>query len=108
MKRRSKPRMISGRADYGARRAKKVLEELGPAFGCRRRCQTRSWFSFGTGRKKPRSAPGNGWLAVMASTFFNWRDRYSKVNEHNGLVPQDFRLEAWEMRAIIQFHLNNR
>jgi hypothetical protein len=29
------------------------------------------------------------------------------VNEHNGWVPRDFRLEDWEKQAIIGFHLKN-
>jgi transposase InsO family protein/transposase-like protein len=48
-----------------------------------------------------------GWLAVTASKFYDWRERYGKVNEHNGWVPRDFGLEAWEKQAIIDFHLKN-
>ncbi|HLJ91498.1 MAG TPA: IS3 family transposase [Candidatus Angelobacter sp.] len=48
-----------------------------------------------------------GWLAVTASKFYDWRERYGKVNEHNGWVPRDFWLEAWEKQAIIDFHLKN-
>ena len=29
------------------------------------------------------------------------------MNEHNGWVPRDFRLEDWEKQAIIGFHLKN-
>jgi hypothetical protein len=39
--------------------------------------------------------------------FYGWRERYGKVNEHNGWVPRDFWLEEWEKRAIIAFHLKN-
>jgi hypothetical protein len=28
-----------------------------------------------------------GWLDIAASKFYDWRDRYGKVNEHNGWVP---------------------
>ena len=31
----------------------------------------------------------------------------SAVNEHNGWVPRDFWLEAWEKQAIVGFHLKN-
>ena len=48
------------------------------------------------------------WLAVTPSKFYDWRERYGKVNEHNGWVPRDFWLEAWEKQAIIDFHLKNR
>jgi len=34
-----------------------------------------------------------GWLDVAASKFYDWRERYGKVNEHNGWVPRDFWLE---------------
>jgi transposase InsO family protein len=48
-----------------------------------------------------------GWLGVSASKFYDWRERYGRVNEHNGWVPRDFWLEDWEKQAIIAFHLKN-
>jgi hypothetical protein len=47
------------------------------------------------------------WLDITASKFYDWRERYGKVNEHNGWVPRDFWLEQWEKQAIIGFHLKN-
>jgi putative transposase len=47
------------------------------------------------------------WLGVTASKFYDWRQRYGCVNEHNGWVPRDFWLEPWEKEAIIGFHLQN-
>ena len=47
------------------------------------------------------------WLGVTASKFYDWRERYGCVNEHNGWVPRDFWLEPWEKEAIIDFHLKN-
>jgi putative transposase len=47
------------------------------------------------------------WLGVTASKFYNWRERYGRVNGHNGWVPRDFWLEPWEKEAIIGFHLKN-
>jgi putative transposase len=47
------------------------------------------------------------WLDVTASKFYGWRERYGKVNEHNGWVPRDFWLEDWEKQAIIAFHRKN-
>jgi putative transposase len=47
------------------------------------------------------------WLGVTSSKFYNWRERYGKVNEHNGWVPRDFWLEEWEKQAIRNFHLKN-
>jgi hypothetical protein len=48
-----------------------------------------------------------GWLDITASKFYDWRERYGKVNEHNGWVPRDFWLEDWEKQAMIEFHLKN-
>ena len=47
------------------------------------------------------------WLGVRASKFYDWRERYGRVNEHNSWVPRDFWLEPWEKQAIIGFHLKN-
>jgi putative transposase len=47
------------------------------------------------------------WLGVTPSKFYDWRQRYGRVNEHNGWIPRDFWLEMWEKRAIIDFHLKN-
>ena len=44
------------------------------------------------------------WLGVATSKFYSWQTRYGRANEHNGWVPRDFWLEAWEKRAIIEFH----
>jgi transposase InsO family protein len=46
-------------------------------------------------------------LGIRASKFYDWRDRYGQVNEHNGGVPRDFWLEQWEKEAIIDFHWKN-
>ena len=47
------------------------------------------------------------WLGVTASKFYGWRERYGRVNEHNGWIPRDFWLEGWEKEAIIAYHLNH-
>ena len=47
------------------------------------------------------------WLGLSSSKYYNWRSRYGKANEHNGLIPRDFWLEEWEKAAIIQFHEKN-
>jgi len=31
-----------------------------------------------------------GWLGISRSKYYDWRTRYGKVNEHNGLVPREF------------------
>jgi putative transposase len=48
-----------------------------------------------------------GWLGVARGKFFAWRTRYGKANEHNALVPRDHWLEAWERKAIVDFHAQN-
>ncbi len=45
-----------------------------------------------------------GWLGIFTSKFYRWRERYGKVNEHNGWIPRDHWLEDWEKQAIIRFH----
>lgn len=44
------------------------------------------------------------WLGVGGSKFYDWKKRYGKTNEHNGLVPRDWWLEDWEKKAIVDFH----
>jgi putative transposase len=45
-----------------------------------------------------------GWLGLGTSKFHDWKGRYGKVNEHNGMVPRDWWLEDWEKRAIVDYH----
>jgi transposase InsO family protein len=44
-----------------------------------------------------------GWIGITQSKFFDWQNRYGKVNEHNGWIPRDHWLEDWECDAIIDF-----
>jgi putative transposase len=44
------------------------------------------------------------WLGVGTSKFYQWRDRYGRVNEHNAEIPRDFWLEEWEKTAILDYH----
>jgi len=41
---------------------------------------------------------------VPEGTFYNWKHRYGKVNEHNGWIPRDHWLEDWEKRSILDFY----
>jgi putative transposase len=43
------------------------------------------------------------WLGVGRSKFFDWKQRFGKVNEHNARVPRDHWLTGPEKRAIIDF-----
>jgi len=44
------------------------------------------------------------WIGVSRSKFYNWRVRYGKPNEHNGLVPREHWLDDWERTAILEYH----
>ena len=44
------------------------------------------------------------WLSLGTGKFHNWKHRYGKANEHNGLVPRDWWLEDWEKQAILDYH----
>lgn len=45
-----------------------------------------------------------GWLDLQPSKFHQWQQRYGKVNAHNGQVPRDWWLAAWEKQAILDYH----
>ena len=30
------------------------------------------------------------WLSLASGKFYAWKQRYGKVNEHNGWIPRDF------------------
>jgi len=47
------------------------------------------------------------WLSVGKSKFYNWIQRYGKVNEHNAPIPRDFWLEDWERQEIIKYYLDH-
>ena len=47
------------------------------------------------------------WAGLARSKFFDWKDRYGKVNEHNVWIPRDHWLEDSEKKAIIAFHQQN-
>ena len=44
------------------------------------------------------------WLGLSQGKFYAWKQRYGKVNEHNGWIPRDFWLLEWEKQAIIEFY----
>ena len=43
------------------------------------------------------------WCGVARGKFYDWRKRYGKVNEHNGLVPRDHWVEEWERQSVIDY-----
>jgi putative transposase len=42
-------------------------------------------------------------LDLSVAKFYDWRKRYGKVNQHNGWVPRDFWLQAWEKEKILEY-----
>ena len=45
------------------------------------------------------------WLELSAGKYYDWAQRYGKINQHNGSVPRDFWLAEWEKTAILDFQL---
>ena len=45
-----------------------------------------------------------GWIGIDRSKYYQWKDRYGQVNEHNAWVPRDHWLEDWEKQAIVTYH----
>ena len=46
-----------------------------------------------------------GWLGLSRSKYYDWQDRYGKVNEHNKAIPRDHWLEEWEKKKIVEFYI---
>lgn len=46
------------------------------------------------------------WVGISRSKFYDWQQRYGKVNEHNTWIPRDFWLTDAEKQAIIKYHLD--
>jgi putative transposase len=57
-----------------------------------------------TERAEVRASRLLAWLGLGSSKFYQWRQRYGRVNEHNGQVPRDAWLEPWEREAIVAYH----
>lgn len=47
------------------------------------------------------------WLGIQRSQLTWWRERYGKVNEHNGKIPRDHGILDWERQAILDFFDKN-
>ncbi len=43
------------------------------------------------------------WIGIPRSKFYQWPQRYGKVNDHNAWLPRDFWLRDWEKQAILEF-----
>ncbi len=44
------------------------------------------------------------WIGVGNSKYYDWKQRYGKVNEHNAKIPRDHWLDAWEKEAIVHHY----
>ena len=44
------------------------------------------------------------WIGIARSKYYDWKDRYGQVNEHNAWIPRDHWLEPWEKDAVIAYH----
>ena len=42
-------------------------------------------------------------IGIDRSKYYQWKQRYGKVNEHNAWVPRDHWLDVWERQAIIAY-----
>lgn len=63
----------------------------------------RSW-SGKTGIKETKMV---NWIGISRSKFYNWQNRYGKVNEHNSWIPRDFWLTNDEIQSIINYYHDN-
>ena len=45
-----------------------------------------------------------GWIGIGRAKYYQWKQRYGQVNEHNAWVPRDHWLEDWEKQAIVAYH----
>jgi putative transposase len=43
------------------------------------------------------------WIGIGESKYHEWRNRYGRVNEHNGWIPRDHWLTSDERNAIVGF-----
>lgn len=48
------------------------------------------------------------WVGIGRDKFYSWCRRFGQGNGHNGAIPRDFWLEAWEKAAIIAFYLEHQ
>ena len=47
------------------------------------------------------------WLGLSPGKYYDWKERYGKVNEHNAWVPRDHWLLDWEKEAIADFFMKH-
>jgi putative transposase len=47
-------------------------------------------------------------IGIARSKYYDWKNRYGKVNEHNAWIPRDFWLTDSERQAIIKYYDENQ
>ena len=47
------------------------------------------------------------WIKIARSKYYDWLNRYGRVNEHNAWIPRDFWLTCHERQAIIDYYHDN-
>jgi putative transposase len=47
------------------------------------------------------------WIKITRSKYYDWLNRYGKVNEHNAWIPRDFWLTDCERQAIVNYYHDN-
>jgi transposase InsO family protein len=47
-------------------------------------------------------------LGLPRCKFYDWIQRYGKLNEHNGKLPRDYHVRPWEKEKIIAFYQQNQ
>lgn len=47
------------------------------------------------------------WIKISRSKYYDWLNRYGKVNEHNAWIPRDFWLDDYEKQAIVDYYRDN-
>jgi len=47
------------------------------------------------------------WIGLSRSKFYDWQNRYGKVNQHNAWIPRDFWLTDYERQAIVNYYHDN-
>jgi transposase InsO family protein len=44
------------------------------------------------------------WMGLQPSKYYDWCQRQGQENQHNGQIPREHWLEAWEKEAIIDYY----
>ena len=48
-----------------------------------------------------------GWAELPRGKFYDWRERYGRVNEHNASIPRDHWLTPDERQKLLDYHDKN-